>query len=145
MYKIGVNVEVHRVVNKYASKTHYQHQIMETMTMTMTGISPYASSIISFNVTLLATIQHNFVFICNFCEYYGLKIICAFGNKSVSWWIAIIWNYEHLYWQDMRGSHICFGIDDILMGSMSWKNSCVGSLKRLVSTMFVFCIPTSLF
>jgi hypothetical protein len=27
MYKIGVNVEVHRVVNKYASKTHYQHQI----------------------------------------------------------------------------------------------------------------------
>jgi hypothetical protein len=30
---------------------------LETMTMTMTGISPYASSIISFKVTLLATIQ----------------------------------------------------------------------------------------
>jgi hypothetical protein len=27
MYKIGVNVEVHRVVIKYASKTHYQHQM----------------------------------------------------------------------------------------------------------------------
>jgi hypothetical protein len=50
----------------------------------MTGISPYASSITSFNVTLLATIQYNFVFFCKFCEYYGLKSICDFGNKSVS-------------------------------------------------------------
>jgi hypothetical protein len=64
MYKIGGNVEVHRVVIKYASKTHYQHQIIGNND---NGISPYASSMTSFNVTLLATIQYNFVLFHNFC------------------------------------------------------------------------------